>query len=455
MRPPRTSTWTERGLRFGLGAATIGVGVVAGIARNKWLAQHLATAGIGIVGQVTAMHTWLGIAAALGLGTAVTRAVGAANGADDAERVRRITWTALTVTGLVTGVIVAAGLAAAPLLAGLLLGDAGLAPVVRIAMIGVAGYALYSIVTGVFAGRSDVRAPLTLAIVGGAWGVALTFGLVPRAGHAGAVLAVSTMVLAGTLGALLVHRRDYASVFARPSGPRVDRAVLRELLGVGAAALVLALVDQGVLLGARAHYVQRHGVGANGLFQAALALSQQVAGPFYVYLANYSLGRMSGLSGVTEMREYTRRQWRPLMLLAALTFALAMVLAGPLLRLLYSERFDPARAMAAWMLLGEFGKVALQTWAVGSLPLSGTRLWLPLMLVFPVVLGLSYAALVAAGFGLAALPLAYLCAGLAGLLVTGIAMSAARITLPLRDLALLLAVLAALALLAQRIAGAS
>ena len=96
MRSAHLRAWTGRGARFGLGAATIGVGVLAGIARNKWLAHHLDTAGIGVVGQISALHTWLGIGAALGLGTAVARMVGTARASGDESLVRRVTWTALT-----------------------------------------------------------------------------------------------------------------------------------------------------------------------------------------------------------------------------------------------------------------------------------------------------------------------------------------------------------------------
>src|SRR5207237_513790 len=172
------------------------------------------------------------------------------------------------------------GLLGAPWLAQTLLGDARLGALVRIAMLGVLGYALYSIASGIFAGRADVRAPFTLALVGGAVGVALTLVLVPARGFGGAALAVSVMVLAGTLGTLGFHWRRYAAIFTPLPRPLLEPHLLRGLLEIGTAALVLALVDQGVLLAARAHYVQRNGVAANGLFQAALALSQQAGAPF-------------------------------------------------------------------------------------------------------------------------------------------------------------------------------
>ncbi|HTR97666.1 MAG TPA: MATE family efflux transporter [Candidatus Acidoferrales bacterium] len=435
-------------MRFGLGGASIGVGVVAGIARNKWVAWHLGTAGVGVVGQMTAAQTWLGVTAALGLSLAITRMASAALAQGDEDRARRIVWTAGLASGLAAAIAVAFAMAFAPRIASALLGDPSYAPLVRIAALGGAGYALYSLTTGLLAARSDVVAPLTLALAGGLAGVAITFALVPAHGPAGAVIAIAAMLPLGVAGALLVHRRAYAPLLVPRRRPVFDRTLIRPLLGIGAGAMALAIVDQGALLGARADFVHRHGVAPNGLFQAALALTQQVGGVFYSYLANYAFGRVSGLGHVDAMRDYTHRQWRPLMLLAAAAFALAMLLAGPLLHLLYSDRFDPARAMVSWMLVGEFARVAMQCWAVASLPIGGVALWLPLMLSFPLGLLVGYAACL--GMGVNALAYAYAIAGGVSLLVVAVGMSLARVRLSLADLGLLLATLGGLALLAWR-----
>jgi O-antigen/teichoic acid export membrane protein len=424
-------------MRFALGAATIGVGVVGGIARNKWVAHHLGAAGIGIVGQLTAVQTWLGLAAALGLGIALPPAFGAALGQNDEDRVRRIAWTAFQASASAVAVVAVFGFLFAPFLATQFLADGTLAPLVRISMIGVAGYAAHSLASGLFAGHTDVRAPFTLALASAITGVALTFALVPGTGTPGAVLAVSVMLVVGVAAALTIHRRRYAAVLAGPAP--IDRDILRALLGIGAAGLVLALVDQGVMLAARAHLIRREGVEANGLLQAGLAFSQQVGGVFYVYLSNYVLGRVSRLDGAPAIRDYTRRQWRPLIGLAALAFATALLFAGPFLRLFYSERFVAARPLAAWLLLGEYAKVVAQCWVISSLPLGGLKLWLPLVLSFPLAMGLSYVVLVAAGVGLMALPWAYASAGLVGLVAVGIAMSRAGVTLSKGDLAVLAA----------------
>src|SRR2546422_6106844 len=94
MSDSRSAVWKARALRFALSTATIGVTALAGLARNKWLAVHLDARGLGILGQMIAGQTWLGVAGALGLNLALTRTVGMALGSGDRALAARATRTA-------------------------------------------------------------------------------------------------------------------------------------------------------------------------------------------------------------------------------------------------------------------------------------------------------------------------------------------------------------------------
>ncbi len=445
--------WKQRLSRFALGAGGSVVFAVLGVIRNKWLAQHLATAGLGTLAQVLAAQNWLGQATGLGLGLPVTRAVAAARAREDLAAEGRTVRTALAMASGGVLLVAAAAFVAAPLLSQALLGTPAHAPLLRIVLIGVAGLAFSGTVQGLFAGHADVRAPITLAVGGGGVATALTLLLVPRFGLKGAAAAATVLFPCGVVLALWLHRRDYGGALAAARGARVDGTHGRHLLGVGAATLLLALTDQGTLLVLRAHYVHENGVAANGLLQAALALAQLVGALFYGYLASYAFGTISAAAGKTHdaaaaVRAYTRRQWAPLLALAALCLALAMIGAAPLLRLLYSSRFDAARPLLAWTLLGEFGRIGMQVWMLGALPLGGVRLYAPIALSYPATLAAAYAAFHAAGAGEQSLPKAYAAAGLVSLLVAGAMMSRRGVTLGARELGAVLlggAVLCALA----------
>lgn len=451
----RIDVWRTRLVRFSFGAGSTLIYASLGIVRNKWLAQMLGTAGLGTVVQVLASMNWLGQAAGLGLGLPVSRSVGAARGAGSAPDEQRVVGTAFRMVVAWALVVAIATVIAAPWLSRFLLGSTAQAGLVRISALGIAGLALAGTLLSIFAGRGDVRAPLTLAAGGAGVATVLTLLLVPRFGLTGAVSAAAVLYASGFVIALLFHRRQYRGVLA-PTAWRFHRGEAKSMLGVGGAGLLLALLNQGTLLGLRAHYVHVYGVAANGLLQAAIALAQQIGALFYAYLTSYAFGTLSAAAGaagpdaVAAVRAYTRRQWPAMILLAAVLFAIAMLGASPLLHLLYSSRFDPARRLMTWTLLGEFGRVGMQVWMLGALPLGGVRLLAPISLSYPVALAASYAFFGATGAGVESLPRAYAVAGGCSLLVAGLLMSRRGVTLGARgilSLAAGAAVLAALAVL--------
>jgi O-antigen/teichoic acid export membrane protein len=448
MPDARFALWRDRTLRFSMGASVTVVNGLMGIIRNKWFAQHLEASGLGILAQVTSSQALLGTAAGMGLGLPVARAIGAATAANNQPAVRTTIWAAFTILAMTGSVVVAGGLLFAAQISHALLGSAAYAGLIRISMIGVAGVAVQQTLVGLFAGRSDLRAPLTFSLVGGAVSVLAMFLLVPRWGLLGGVLAVSILFPAGCVGALALHRRTYAPVLAPPREPALTPGFARSLLTVAGAGLLSSLAEQGTFLAVRSHYVRANGIEANGFLQAGLAISQQVGSLFYAYLASYAFGKISGAAGTEGTRAYTRKHWTPIILLGAAALIAARLGAAPLLHLLYSHRFDPAQPLMAWALVGEFGRIGLVTWGLGSLPLGGARLWFPISLVFPVTLAFAYALFAASGAGLLSMPKAYASAGLAAACVCGMVMSRRGVTLGARDIAVFAGGAAALILLA-------
>ncbi|HKO21895.1 MAG TPA: hypothetical protein VJX91_04515 [Candidatus Eisenbacteria bacterium] len=412
--PPGAKLWLDRGARLAATAAYPGVIAVMSVIRNKWFATHLDVSGIGVLAQIISGQTWLGIAAGLGMTLPVAQAIAHALGRGDGEGARRSFWTAFGLVAAAVLAIATAALLLAPGVSKALLDVSSHADLVRWSVLGLAGYAVSNLLLGLFAGRSDVIGPVVFAALGGVASLAATFLLVPRAGLAGATIAVAIFWPAGALGVLLARGRAYRDVPGRPTLPIVRRDVAKQLLGIGTAALFMSLLDLGTMLALRAHYVRAHGVDANGLLQAALAMSQLVGAVFYAYLSSYAFGKISAASaagGVDAARTYTRRQWKPLLLLATAGTAFMMVAAAPLLHLLYSNRFDGARPLMAWTLLGEFGRIAALTWSAGALPVGGRRLWVGIGVVQPIALAVAYAAFTLAGAGARSLPFAYAAGG--------------------------------------------
>lgn len=463
MRSPGVRLWIDRLLRLAASAGAPLVTGIVGVIRNKWLAMHLETSGLGILAQVTSTSTWMGTAAGLGLGLPLARAVGDAGGRGDEAAARRSLWTALSLSFAAALLLAILGLVFAPAISSAVLGSPDHAVLVRISMAGMICLALVNTLYGLFAGRSDLKGPLAFAAVGGAIAVIATLTLVPRWGLVGATIGAAIIYPAGLLGAVLIRRRDYAPLFAPPPRPIFDGREAKTLLGIAGASLFLLLSDLGVMLTLRSHYVRANGIDSNGLLQAALALSQQVGSIFYAYLSSYAFGKVTaaaaaggvtaGLSGsVGAISLYTRRQWTPLLLLAVAVTAFSMIAATPLLHILYSSRFDPARSMMAYTLFGEFCRIAAQALAIGALPLGGARLPLAIGVTQPAALAAGYAFFCWRGADMLSLPYAYAAAGVVTLGAAIAWMGRAGVRLRARELGALIGGLALLGFIATWVA---
>ena len=448
MLPSRLEVWKVRAGRLAYGAAANALGAVGGAIRNKILASQLQTTGLGVLAQVQTSQVWLGLATGMGFGVPITQAIGAALAKGDDESIRRTVWTTLSAIGGAVVIVVALGLAFAPQWSAALLGPHADPTLMRLSLIAVAGLAFQGTIQGIFAGRSDVRAPVAYAVIGNLVMIAAVAALVGPFGLRGAVIGIGCFFPAGILGALWWHRRDYATAFRPAPRPRFHGPTARAMLKVALSALGLSLLDQGTLLAVRTHFVRTHGFEANGLVQAALALSQQTGAIFYAYLGSYAFGRISGAGGPDGIRAYTQRQWAPLISAAAVAVALAMLLARPLIHLLFSSQFDAAQPMMVWALFGEFGRVGMQAWMFGALPLGGLRLFVPLGASQSIALAIGYVAAVRLGLGTMSVAAAYAFAGVTALVIAGLGMSSRRVPLTPRGLLALLAGLAGLLALA-------
>jgi len=448
----RTALWRDRLLRFAMGGGVTVVGALFAAVRNRWLAGHLATAGIGVLAQIVSAQTWLSTLAGIGLALPVARAVGAGTAGGDLALVRRTTWTALALVGGATAGVVALCLLFAPSVSTVLLGTDAHAALVRISMLGVVALSLQVVMSGFFYGRSDVGAAMIVAVVGGVVSVAVTLALVPAMGLVGGAIGVAIITPVGLAAALLARRRVLRATLTPPPRPALDPSTARTLLSVGVAALLLALLEQGTVLGLRAHYLRVYGIAANGLLQAGLALAQQVSAMFIAYLVGYAFGRISGSVDAVRIRAYTRRHWTPLVALAAAAFGIAMLGAAPLLGLFYTSRFAAARPLMAWALFGEFCRVMTQLWGLGALPLGALGSWIAIGVSGPVAIVAAYL-FYAPHAGSLTLPFATATGALVQLGVAAALMARRGVRPTPAGAVLLVLSLVGLALLARTIAG--
>jgi len=178
----------------------------------------------------------------------------------------------------------------------------------------------------------------------GAWSVAatLTSSLAPTRRRGARV---SLLFPLGCLGAILLRRRSTPALDPA-TGEGADRGMPRSSDG-RELGLVAALVKQAFFLTIRSHYVRTFGIEATASC-SRLAISQQVGSLFYAY--SRATRSEDQRLVARRARATTHATLERIMLLAAAALLVTSLGASPLLRLLYSHRFDPRQPLIAWRL---------------------------------------------------------------------------------------------------------
>jgi PST family polysaccharide transporter len=174
-------------------------------------------------------------------------------------------------------------------------------------------------------GRSEWAAVLVIAALAAAlvplWLAARRFGLLPR-------------------------------IF-RPLTPPT-RLELADAFRIAAPTLMIFAVSATAVFFVRVAVADRLGVAAAGFYDAAWTLSTVGTGLLLTAMSSYLLPAAGIPSTPSERTALIESSLRITLLLAVPAILVLVVAKGPLVRLLYSSDFGPAREILRWMLVGEF-----------------------------------------------------------------------------------------------------
>lgn len=344
--------------------------LVAALAQNKVLAVTLGPSGTGIYFLAAAFLTAISTLAGLGVSSALSKLVSERRDADREGEVLSAALTglaAVTATSLLLGgaVLLAQDATAGAFLdddalsAGdrdfiLLVTAAGLTPVVwHATLVGVLR-GLRSLRDYVIAGYVGVALPALAVMAGaaiGGW----------RWAYAGFVLAEVATSVAFALFALRMARRTGVPLRILPRGTR--RPLGRQILRLGALALVAALaVSLGNAL-LRTQLAAGLGVAALGLFAGAWSISNRLPALIYQTLTSYVAPAVSAHARdwpkIVDEQNHACR----LSLLAATPLLCVVAAAAPLLiPLLFSDEFSPMLDLLRLMLVGEL--IGIVVWSL-------------------------------------------------------------------------------------------
>lgn len=394
-----------------VGGASL-VNILAGLVKMKVAAVLLGPAGVGLIGLYQNLIQTGSTIAGLGMNSAGTRRVAAANTEGDSavDLARRALFWGALAQGFVGGILF---WLASDLIAAQLLADPARGPEVTWLAAGVvlmvfAG-AQTALLTGLRQIGSIARITATSGIVGAAGGVAALW-----AWGEGGLLALVLLTPLTTFVLGLYHVRRLRR-HGHGHHPREIISAWQGMAWLGLALMVSALVTTSGHLVIRVLVQRELGPEALGQFQAAWTIGM-------TYLT-FILGAMGTdffprLSAIISDRDaavqLVNQQTEVGLLLCGPVLVMMLGCAPWVIRLLYSAEFGPAVEILRWQLLGDILKVI--SWPLGFvlLALGAGRVFILTetlgigVFVLGVAIGLPILGVTATGVAFLALYVAYL-----------------------------------------------
>lgn len=340
-----------------VGGATA-ITIVIGVVRMKLIAITIGPEGIGLMGVLASIMAVGATVGGMGLGTSGVRQIAASE--ETRAIARRALWLATWPMALAAGLVlwIARGE-----IARFVTGNADHALGVGLTGIGVVLTIAAGSQMAVIQGSRRIGDLAKVRIFGALLSLLIGVPAVIYGGPMGIVLAVIAIPLGNVMAALPFRPKR------EPAGDRT-RHMLRDqwrpLFTVGAVVMVSSSLGALSLVLIRAVIIDRQGLQAAGLYQAAYAISAMNVS---LVLSAMAADYFPRLSAIEEDREAANRlvnqQLRAAILLGAPILAALVALAPLVLQLFYSSAFAPATAMLRWQVAGELLK--FPGWALGFL----------------------------------------------------------------------------------------
>jgi antigen flippase len=351
---------------------------VTGVLRGKVNAVALGPAGVGVVAQLNYLSTLIATLAAFGLWNGCIRALADARGRGDETAEARVTTLAFVYPlgiGVVAAIVIAA--AAGPV-SGLLFQRpehaGGIIAAAISAPLGLGATAVAIVLQGRGA-MKRVAGANAICIVAN---TAVVVALVLSFGLTGAIIAVAA-TSALQLGVMAVREPSIFRQLRFDRSTLFDRRLLRDVYGIGGAAVVLSIASSANDIALRSIVVHRLGIAANGLYQPAVLVSTQLflglIGAIGVYLFPTLTTLLASNRPDAASSEFNRAI--RLLLFAVVPIAVVVAMFTPeLVTYAFSSAFGRGETVLRLQVAGEIWRAL--AWSIGAilLPLGLVRAWL-------------------------------------------------------------------------------
>ena len=333
-----------------------GINYLIAMVRTKLVAVLLGPSGVGLVGLYVSATELVGTIAGLGIGTSGVREVAEAHGGRDVEHVARTVKTlrrACWATGIV-GWILAAALSYP--LSVYTFGSGERAWAVAILGITILIAAVSSGQSALIQGTRRIGDLARMGMLGAVAGTIIAVGLYGWLGESGIV-----PVLIVTAAVNLSFSWWFARKIPLATVSLTWKETLgnsKQLVGLGLAFMYGALLAAILGLTIRSVIVRQLGLDANGIYQAAWAISGMFAGFILNAMGTDYYPRLTAVAHDNEQVNRLVNEQIEIGILLALPGLLGTLAFAPwLMRVFYSAKFLPAAGLLPWLALGIFGQV--------------------------------------------------------------------------------------------------
>lgn len=365
---------------FHVGSAHV-VGLGLSLVRNKVYALWLGTVGIGILSQLNNYLTLLSSLGTLSTSKGIVKHVSQFRAEGRIEKLRVMMSSVLVVFTVVSLLLTLAGLFIPESLAMLVLGrqyfrgpvtgahckwgDISATFLVIFATLPIVFLVWKALLDALIIGYKDTRRLLLDKIIGNTLALAALVPLVYFWGVHGAAIGFLVVAVIALLTTFYYAQRAVRPEKLLAVGERlVDSRLLRPVLYFGLAGAIGTTATNLANLFVRRQIIDHMGIQANGVFQAAWALSHQLMPLLLVSLGAYFFPRLCEISEPTKTGRETVKGLELAMVLCAPFVALVITFREELIYILYTSAFLAASKPLVCVIVAEF--VGVVWWALSN-----------------------------------------------------------------------------------------
>ncbi|PXW97064.1 PST family polysaccharide transporter/antigen flippase [Sphaerotilus hippei] len=330
-----------------------GIKLLFGLLLIKVVANSLGPSGLGLMGQLMSMTTILVLLAGGGIATGVVKYV--AEYREAPVRLHEFLSAARGYSLIASLILLIVGLLVAQPLALWIFKEPGYGYIVYILSFAQLGIAINTFALAVVGGYKDVVTSNVVSTVGSLLGVLALVLLIYCFGNTGMLIGLTALPALPVLISLWIVRKKYPEVLRRRFwiNKRDTRLLFRFSLMMAASAITMPVAQ--MLL--RSHLVDQFGWTQVGYLQATIRLSDAYLLFVNMVLAGYYMPKLSELGPGRQQLRYMMDAMTRLLPLVAVCIAIIWLLGTPLISLLFSEEFLPARELLTYQLIGDFFKI--------------------------------------------------------------------------------------------------